>query len=455
MIQLSQTVSLVLKLALIGFLVLLLWLPTLLIGFLVAERAQRRDEVQGEVSSSWGGEQTLQGPVLSVPYRAPERVRPGQAAALEGAIAWAHFLPEQLQISGQVEPVVRNRSLYEVVLYSAKLEVSGAFQRPDLGELGVAEDAVLWERAVVSLGLGDLRGLREVPRLAWADETVPFTPGSGGGHFVPGLHARLPEPRAGEAWTRGGKTFSFALDLNGSGSLSFVPIGSETRVELASPWPHPSFSGAFLPEHREIADQGFTASWKVLYLNRDYPQQWLGTADTAAAMACKLEQSDFGVRLVYPVDAYQRSTRSVKYSMLFTVLTLVGFLVVEHGGRRPIHPVQYLVIACALCLFYLLLLSLSELIRFNLAYLVAAAAIVVMITAYARAILGRVTLSALAGGVLLVVYGSLYVMLQLEDLALLLGTLLLLILLATVMVLTRRLHHGSAQPPAPDPPASK
>jgi inner membrane protein len=178
----------------------------------------------------------------------------------------------------------------------------------------------------------------------------------------------------------------------------------------------------------------------VLSLHREVPQHWILDEGFGAAHGDTLRHAAFGVRLLFPVDAYQRTTRSVKYSVLFSLLTLLGFFAVEVGGKTSIHPVQYLVIGFALCIFYTLLLSLSELIGFDPAFAVSSAVIVAMISSYIHAIVRSRRLTALCGAVLAAVYGSLFVMLQLEELALLMGTILLLVLCAVVMILTRRLN---------------
>src|SRR5258708_5589911 len=155
--------------------------------------------------------------------------------------------------------------------------------------------------------------------------------------------------------------FSVPVRLKGSGNLLFVPAGKDTRVEAASSWPNPSFAGGYLPDWRTVKDSGFVADWKVLYLNRKYPQQWKqGVYDLSSAA--------FGVNLIMPVDSYQQTTRSVKYAILIILLTFTAFFLIEWIYERPIHSMQYLLVGVALCLFYTLLLSFSEYTGFNVAY---------------------------------------------------------------------------------------
>lgn len=331
----------------------------------------------------------------------------------------------------------------EVVLFRGKLSLRGSFPVLDPGRWGVRSEDVQWERAVLTFGISDPKGLREVPRLVFGGQSPPLEPGAGRGPFPEGLGAqvRLLPPGDGIG---AAIPFEIEVDLAGSESLQFLPMARETEVELDAPWSDPSFDGAFLPEDRSVTESGFRASWRVLSLHREVPQHWLSDGDSGDCYGDSLRAAAFGVRLLFPVDAYQRTMRTVKYSVLFSLLTLLGFFAVEVGGRTSIHPVQYMVIGFALCVFYTLVLSLSELIGFNPAYAVASVVIVALISAYIHAIVRSRMLSALCAGVLTAVYGSLFVMLQLEELALLMGTVLLLVLCAVVMALTHRLNRNGA-----------
>jgi inner membrane protein len=434
--SLSPATMLTVKLVVIGFLGLALWIPTSLVGLLVKERSDRRDEVVAEVSSTWGQAQNVEGPVLSVPVTLWSEDTDRKAVK---RTAWVHQLPQRLEVRGELEPEVRSRAIYEVVLYRGALSLRGSFPPPDPARWGVRAEDVHWDRAILTFGLSDAKGLREVPRLVIDEEAVILEPGAGMGPFPEGLggKVRLEMPSGAD---RAEISFEIEVELAGSESLSFLPMAQETEVELAAPWPNPSFNGAFLPDTRTVSEGGFEASWRVLSLHREVPQHWLLGDGLDVAHGDTLRSAAFGVRLLFPVDAYQRTTRSVKYSVLFSLLTLLGFFAVEVSGRTSIHSVQYLVIGFALCIFYTLLLSLSELIGFDPAYAASSVVIVVMISAYIHAIVRSRRLTALCATVLAAVYGSLFVMLQLEELALLMGTVLLLVLCGVVMVLTRRLN---------------
>jgi inner membrane protein len=222
------------------------------------------------------------------------------------------------------------------------------------------------------------------------------------------------------------------VELDGSPQLQFLPLGRITNVELSSAWRDPSFCGAFLPDSHEISEDGFSAHWKVLDLNRSYPQRWQDTAYQTRASA-------FGVELMFPVDGYHKTSRTTKYAILFIALTFLSLFMTEILTRRRVHPVQYLLVGFALCVFYSLLLALMEHVGFGRAYLVSAAATVLLIGGYTRAVLGGWAMAALIGGIVTAIYAYLYVVLQLEDYALLMGSGGLFVALALVMYLTRRI----------------
>jgi len=425
-LQSSQT----LKLLGVGGLVLVLQVPIALVAALVAERQGRRDEAAADVTSRWGREQALTGPALLVPYL--ERwTEPDEddATVVRTRERVATFLPEELAVRGRLESERRARGIFSVPVYRAALTVEGRFAPPSFAAWGVSPDDVLWERARLAVGIADARAIQEAAVLSWNGEPVEFEPGAGGlASAGGGMHAPLGRRAAGDALR-----FSFAVALNGSGGLHFTPFGRETRVELSADWPGPSFQGQWLPSEREVRDDGFSAAWRIPYLGRSYGQAWSSDAAPAEAIAA----SRFGVALHEGVDPYRMAERSVKYARLFVVWTLGMVWLIEVIGRRRVHPIQYLLMGGAVCLFFLLELSLSEHLRFATAYAVASAAVVAALAAYAGAVLGRRRQAAALAAVVAALYGYLYVVLRDEDYALLIGSLGLFAALAGVMFLTR------------------
>jgi inner membrane protein len=336
-----------------------------------------------------------------------------------------HLLPAELTVEGTVEPQLRRRGLFEVPLYRARLKLTGRFapwmkaSAPDLS-------LVRWDSAQVSLPLSETRGLVKKVALSWDGGKMDLrSDAMEGTPTDKGLRARL-EGLTREQWEKG---FGFRVDLmlQGSEQLRFLPLGESTNVSLKSGWPHPGFVGGFLPFDRVLAADGFQATWKIPSLARGFAQHWRGEGKAA-----EWERAAFGVRLVIPVDHYQQSSRSVKYAELFLLLTFAAFFLFELLLRARLHPMNYLLVGFAMCLFYLLLVALSEWVPFGSAYWISAAATLGLIGAYACAIVRHRCAAAVLVGFLGGLYGYLYVLLRL-------GAFALLVVLAVVMYLTRNL----------------
>lgn len=418
--------SVMLKLFVTVLLALLLLIPTAMIESLIHERQYTRSEAVNEISNKWGGVQTLTGPVLTIPYRVRGPVD-SKGRASTSRIEYASFLPADLKIAGTLAPEIRYRGIFEAVLYTAKLNFSGSF-RPSFEQWDISPEDVIWKEATISLGIPDMKGIRESVSLRWDGATHPFQPGVlRAGLFESGITAHLPDSSADTL-----HTFAIDLSLNGSSAINFLPLGERTSVELRSTWGNPSFVGTFLPTDRQVTAEGFTAKWNVLDMNRNYPQQWRGVAPDVAG-------TEFGVSLMVPVDSYQQSMRSVKYAGLFIALTFLSFFLIEMTNRLRLHPIQYLLVGSALVIFYLLLLSLSEYLDFGLSYAAGATATVLLVTFYVASATRSMKIAAVMFAVLTLLYGYLYVLLQLQDYSLLLGSLGLFLILAAVMFITRKL----------------
>lgn len=428
--------SMTVKLFVIGFLILLFLIPLGMVDSLVRERAQRREEAVAEVASTWGSSQILGGPVLVVPYLLHSKDEEGKATTWR---SFASFLPDTLNVEGQILPERRSRGIFEAVVYRADLRWTGTFERPSFQEWRIPPEDVVWEDAYLTVGVPDMRGIRTALKLDWRGQELPLEPaGAEAGLWRSGLKVtKLPGLSEGNE----GERYAFAFDLavNGNAALQFLPLGKQTKVALKSDWPAPKFTGAFLPEERTVSGTGFSALWNLSYFGRSYPQQWRQDEAERVASAESLQGSAFGVELFLPVDIYQKTERSTKYGVLFLLLTFLTFFLYEVWNPFSLHPLQYLLVGAALCLFYLLLLSISEHAPFALAYLVAATATVLLIGGYSAAILRGRLRALVMTGVLGGLYGYLYVLLQLEDYALLLGAVGLFATLALVMYVTRRI----------------
>lgn len=417
--------SLSFKIILVGLIILLMLIPGSMIRKLITEREQLQAEVVNEIGSKWGNGQVLGGPVLTIPYSHFYE----EKGKTFRQIRYANFLPEELEIESRVESDNRYRGIYETVVYSSAISIRGRFIPPSFTGLKINPQNLLLEDAFLQVGISDMRGIREELLVSWNQEEFEVEPGIPGRNlFASGFHARVPvkinqDPDEEYA-------FGFELVLNGSHHLDFIPAGKVTEVSMISDWAHPKFDGAFLPDKRDVSEEGFTAGWKILHLNRNFPQVWTGND-------YQMDEASFGVDLLMPVDRYHKSMRSAKYAIMFIALTFMIFFFVEVLNRKRIHPVQYLLVGLSISIFYILLLSLSEQIGFNLAYLISAVAVVGLITAYSGSVIKNRRLTIIMGTCLMVLYSFLYTLIQLQDYALLLGSIGLFAAMAVIMYFSR------------------
>ena len=432
------------KMAGVTLLILLLLIPLNLIRSVLRERLERRDADVTDITSSWGREQSIIGPVLIVPYRYSIRSWKEQPNAsgkiekvevVETTVANAYFLPSMLAIQGTIIPSRLHRGIYEAVVYSGKLELSGQFTRPDFASLRIEEQDVLWDDALVTFAIPDLRGVKGTLQMQWGTNHVALLPGSKLPGFSSGVFAKVSNLRTSTEII----PLRMELALNGSRGMSFSPVGAQNTVKLSSPWPDPSFRGAFLPEERSISRDGFEATWRVSHYGRDYTQQWTDLQASTGINPTSAAGSLFGVNFLSGIDACRNVERAIKYGALFLVLVFTAFFLFEILSVLRIHPFQYALVGAAFCLFYLGLLSLSEFIPFGLAYLAASAMTTLLIWFYCVRALRSGRRSFIMVGLLAAIYGFLYVALQLQDYSLLFGTAGLFVALAIVLYTTRNI----------------
>lgn len=413
------------KLAIIGVLILLLLIPQGMIKSLIRERISYRNEVIHDICSKWANSQSINGPILTIPFKQADPAKPETYI-----IRNAHFLPEKLFIDGKIEPEIRYRGIYKVVVYNSKLQLKGNFNKLEINQLNLEHDDFLWDEAYISLGINDMRGIKKKINILWDNQSIEMQPGVHSADVISsGVSAKVPIPENNIA-------FDISIDLNGSEQLSFTPVGKETMVKVSSPWNSPSFDGSFLPDHRNITADGFTADWNVLNLNRNYPQQWIGNNNST-------ESSQFGVKLLFPVDQYLKTERSAKYAIMFIFLTFTLIFFFERFQKRRIHFIQYFFIGAALIIFYSLLLSLSEHIPFTWAYIASATAVISLILTYTYSMIKSIKSTAVLGVSLASIYLFLYTTLQVEDYSLLIGSIGVFLVLAVLMYFSRKIEWGS------------
>jgi inner membrane protein len=430
------------KFVLVGALVLLISALTGVVWLLSAERQSRANSVQAEIAHDWGGGQRILGPYLIVPYTLKtQRLVDGQAVDME-VTRQAVFLPDMLNVSGNAQAQMRRRSIYDVTVYQGKLTLEGQYGPADLSLVEPETPAsIRWQDAFIALGIQDVSGLKNNVQLQTGGQKIDFEPSAGladEAGRVNGIHARL-KPLAVAGGLKGGAPLPYKIELvlNGSSSLAFAPTGRETTVVLDSNWPHPSFTG-FLPVSRTVSGQGFSANWSVPYLARDVPQAWTGAPQ--AIVLDRFVGKDLGVDLFVPVDFYALVERALKYGFLFVAAAFGGVFVLEVLSGRRVHPIQYIFVGIAIVIFYVLLLSLSEHIGFSAAYLAASLATGVMISAYVGMAMESLRRGLTMLGIFGVLFSLLYMILQLEDYALLAGSIAGFVLLTATMFATLRVN---------------
>lgn len=406
----------------VGVLILIMLIPSVFIMNLVSERRDRQREVAAEVSSKWAGAQTITGPLLVIPYTETVENKDGKTDVFE---KYAYFLPDRLEINGKLQPEIRHRSIFNIAVYKTNITIKGNFTALNFDQLHIPQPLLHTDRAFICMGIDDFRGIEDQLKLQWNDSDYTFNAGVQDNSII----SKGVSTAVDLANDTTGKTYHFVIQLRlrGSERLAFTPVGKTTEVHFSSPWVNPSFDGSFLPVVTPvITEKGFTAEWKVQHLNRNYPQSWKDTKYDIISSA-------FGITLLQTVDSYAKTMRSVKYAILFIALSFGLYFFVEILQKTTVHPVQYVLIGLALSIFYTLLLSISEYLQFNIAYAIASTATVLLIMLYTKSLFHKWKIALLFGGLLAMLYSFIFILIQLQDGALLFGSIGLFILISIIM----------------------
>ena len=411
------------KMLIIGVLSVLLLIPQQLIMHLVNERYETSRDAEVEVERMWSSEQRVVGPVVHIPSR-------------DNQTPDVYLLPEDYNVKGVVNTESRHRGSFDVTVYSADLRLNGSFKIPSLSDYSEAKYRL--DKMEVMIALSDFRGLTEnvIFQLNGKDYAMSSDKDGQMGSVL-----RCSVPMA-ELTGDSAVDYSVRMPLKGSESIMFLPIGNSTSVQLTSNCATPSFQGNFLPVERSVSDSGFSATWKVLAINRDFAQsvtRW-NQCSEGNAHSVSMSDNEFGVIMRVPVMQYQQTTRTVKYAYLFIFLTFATVFFVEYRRQTPIHPVQYLLIGIALLVFYTLLLSFSEHIPFVWSYMISMLMTIVLITGYLAGILKIRKTALMVGALLLALYLFIYVLLQLETYALLFGSIGIFVILAVLMYVSLKVR---------------
>ena len=445
------------KLVIIGILTLVLLIPLLMIQSLINERQTTRQNAIEEITSKWGGKQTIAGPCFVIPYT-KTLIKDDIQTVVEQNLL---LLPETLEVSANATVERRKRGIYDASVYGSDIVLKGTFDMQALENSGISLSQIKWDEIRLILGISDLKGIKEISPLQIAGNNVNFEPGiparylslgfgsstvaekqvatkeKTGSLFGQGMNSKITFDIKDSQIPFKSLPFSLSLKLNGSQGFYVVPVGKVTKMHLKSDWTSPGFDGNFLPDSHHIDQNGFTADWKILDINRSYGQ--IINGDDDASMS-QMADSRFGVQFVQSVDQYLQNTRAVKYGILIILLTFVAVFFMEMLRKNAVHPFQYLLIGLALVLFYSLLLSLSEILGFSPAYLIAATMTAILISIHLSSILRSAKQGWLVGALLAILYVFIFMLIHMESYALLAGSLGLFVILALVMYLSKKLN---------------
>ncbi|WP_339868128.1 cell envelope integrity protein CreD [uncultured Algoriphagus sp.] len=416
-----------LKLLVIGFIALLLLIPQALITDLIDERQTRLQETENEVTDKWSRSQTVIGPYLALPYHTYREVQSNGETKVIKELQTAYFLPDLLDVTGDLQAESLHRGIFDVVVYRGDLDVKADFNSIALGKLDITFEQVLWDQATFLISVSDLRGIGENPDLKLDSLSLISEPFTDTQTNLKGLQFPAYLDSASNDFTFSGK-----IKLKGSKEFHIVPLGKTTTLKLSGNWPNPSFQGDFLPEDRVLTKEGFESTWKVLHFNRPFGQEFINRLPNFL-------ESSFGLSLKMPVDQYQQSIRTSKYAILIIILSFLALFLMETFTKRRIHPLQYTLVGFALVLYYTLLIALSEQFGFTSAYLISSLATVGLLAFYSKSLFSQLKTTGIFTGILSAFYIFIFVIIKQQDYALLIGSIGLFIALAVTMVISRKI----------------
>lgn len=429
------------KLFMVGLITVILLLPLQWVKMLIEERADRQSEVVYEVSEKWGEDIYIYGPILKIPYQTLTQqtlTDPKTNATVKQWIKkthYAYFFPDELITEADVKmqkPL--KRGIYQSNVFSASFDSKGFFSQPDFSGQDILEEHILWDQATLLIRTTNQKRLTGQVQMKWGENTYRFEPTAVTQSHDGTTTLESEEINLENLKIQAKETFAFQLAYNGSHSVRLAPIGKTTKTTMSSNWHSPSFMGNFLPspENKQLSPQGFNVQWEVLHYNRPFAQR-------SFEQIQQVESYAYGVDFITPVDQYQQNERASKYGFLVIGLTFLIFFLIQNVSKIDIHIFQYMMIGLALVMFYTLLISITEHSSFLKAYLIAGTSVVVLITLYSKSILKNLKFPLLIGASLTALYTFIFVIIQLEDYALLTGSIGLFIILAAVMYFSRKI----------------
>ncbi|HAK29373.1 MAG TPA: cell envelope integrity protein CreD, partial [Sphingobacterium sp.] len=443
----------------------ILLIPLSLISDLIEERKNREQEVSGGIALNWGKEQVISSPVLAIPYREtiPLSAEKAEKSNLREELKWIFVLPKTSNITTDITPQHLSRGIYNAVVYNSNITLDGSFDKISLEKLEIPNEQIDWKGSKLIFGIQDFKGLGKRPSLNWDGNELTFDPDFNNLKlFKQNLVCPVPlDPQKTD------NRFKIKLNLKGSKSLNFLPLGDQTNIQAKGNWANPSFTGAFLPGKRNTETSNFSASWEIPSFSRKLPQQWTGDARSIFQFDNNLENGNEGneqkpaqavsttiasannlldnadmitINFLPDINNYQKTTRVAKYGILVIILTFTSLLFTEVIKKKRIHIIQYILIGAAMVLFYTLLLALSEHIGFNLAYLTASVATVMLIGSFIKSITKDQKSALLLSSILALFYLFIYILMQLRDYSLIAGTIGIFIILAILMRVSTKIN---------------
>lgn len=462
--------SIILKLFVIFILVLIMMIPMSLIDDLVSERKNREQQVSAEIAAKWGRDQVVVSPILAVPYDLVSEVVKKDSKGKEYVVQgieqdWIFLLPRNTEVQTDIKPESLKRGIYQSVVYNSEVVLKGSFEGFDTKQLPVSVEKVKWAEAQLVFGIQDVKGLSSNPELEWNGQKLPLAINARNFDlFNNNLTTGLPLQKIEDSKL----DFQIRVKLRGSKSINFLPLANHTVIKTKGSWGNPSFNGAYLPETREVSDKNFKAEWNIPSFGRKLPQQWAGgndrlyrfsgmslaeadfdsyglTTDASAQVASTSVEAATDMDMVQinflpEVNNYQKTTRVAKYGILVIVLTFASLFFTEIIKKQRIHLIQYILIGAAMVLFYSLLLAISEHMGFNVAYFLAAVATIGLIASFIKMITKDNRTALLFMGILGLFYGFIFVLMQLRDYSLIVGTVGIFIILAILMRISTKIN---------------
>ncbi|WP_372794924.1 cell envelope integrity protein CreD [Lutibacter sp.] len=436
--------SLTARMLMIGVLIIVLLIPLSYIESLINERANRQESIVQEINEKWGNEILLYGPILKIPYKTYTEkiitsidVKNNRTEKIEH-LNYAYFFPTKLEMNATINPEEKKRGIYTTSVYKGEISMNGSYGKPDFSSIDIENEDILWDKTTIIIKTSNLKGINNQVIINFNNHKFSFLP-----KYEENNNNLSDEVSLNKLETNylnkevlpftNDSYFTIKFNSSGSKQIRMIPIGKETNLTITSNWKTANFIGNFLPLNSDkISENGFNAIWKVLHINRPFSQEYF-------KILPNLKEYAFGVNFMIPVDEYQKSERSAKYGFLVISLTFLIFFLIQSISKIIIHPFQYLMIGLALTMFYTLLISISEHSNFLKAYLIAGVSVIILITLYSKSILKTFKFPLFIGASLSALYTFIFVIIQLENYALLVGSLGLFLILSIIMYASRKI----------------